>query len=61
MLVDPVKHYFYIWLKHVTKNLRASGLHHSKKNHENRLARSLSLQKKYELSNLQNLLQDCVR
>ena len=25
-------------------SLRASGLHHSKKNHENRLARSLSLQ-----------------
>ena len=79
MLVDPVKHYFYIWLIHVTKtsktlaamqglrplfllrsrlapkqtsasrlrrrnSLRASGLHHSKKNHENRLARPLFLQ-----------------
>ena len=34
-------------------SLRASGLHHSKKNHENRLARSLCPTKKYDLSNFQ--------
>ena len=87
MLVDPVKHYFYIWLIHVTKtsktlaamqglrplfllrsrlapkqasasrlrrrnSLRASGLHHSKKNQENRLARSLT--KTHQLTKLTN-------